>query len=245
MAENELVRRNILAINKDGSLSVNYQEFNATLCILDDDTKEFPIEKGKLQIPDDQINNCIWQYHHGPWGGHPGITKTVEQISRKCQFKNMCKHVWNYITKCTDCQQNKHATHAKYGHIQFAEIPDNPWKEITMDFIVKLPLSKDPMTKDKYNSIFIVVDKLIKYTHFISFKETYTAAQLAFILLDRIIQYHGMPKAITSDRGVLFTSNYWKTLLALIGMKQKLSTAYHPQTDGQTERMNQSLETYL
>jgi hypothetical protein len=78
MAENEPVRRNILAINKDGSLSTNYQEFNATLCILDDNTKEFPIKKGKLQIPDNQINDCIWQYHHGPWGGHPRITKTVE-----------------------------------------------------------------------------------------------------------------------------------------------------------------------
>ena len=101
-----------------------------------------------------------------------------------------------------------------------------------MDFVVKLPRSKDPVTQDTFDSIMVIVDKLTKYAIMVPFKESYKADQLAFVLLDRLIRDHGIPKSITSDRDKLFTSNYWKTLIAAIGTKLRMSTAYHLQTDG-------------
>ena len=114
-----------------------------------------------------------------------------------------------------------------------------------MDFITKLPASSDVVTGTKYDSILVIVDKLTKYTEMIPFKETYTAPELGHILLDKLIKHHGIPASITSDRDKLFTSAYWTTLITAMGTKRKLSTAFHPQTDGQTERANQTLEQYL
>jgi hypothetical protein len=160
-------------------------------------------------------------------------------------FPHIKQKVTNYIKQCLKCQQNKAERHAKYGHIQFIDPPEKPWDEITMDFITKLPGSVDEPTGNRYDSIFVVVDRLTKYTHFIPYNEDFTVQSLAIIFVDRIVRYHGIPKVIISDRDKLFTSAFWKTLIATLGIKLKLSTAFHPTTDGQTERMNQTLEVYL
>ena len=157
----------------------------------------------------------------------------------------MRRKVSEYIKRCNDCNRNKASRHAKYGNLQFREPPKKPWDEVTMDFIVKLPKSADPVTGHEYDSILVMVDRLTKYSHFIPCSETITAPQLGCLILDRLVRYHGIPSVFITDRDKLFTSNYWKTLVAAIGIKHKLSTAFHPQTDGQTERMNQSLEAYL
>jgi hypothetical protein len=114
-----------------------------------------------------------------------------------------------------------------------------------MDFITKLPGSVDEPTGNRYDSIFVVVDRLTKYTYFIPYNEDFTVQSLAIIFVDRIVRYHGIPKVIISDRDKLFTLAFWKTLIATLSIKLKLSTAFHPTTDGQTERMNQTLEVYL
>jgi len=114
-----------------------------------------------------------------------------------------------------------------------------------MDFITKLPKSTNPATGERYDSILVMIDKLTKYSHIIACKEKFIAEQLGYIVLDRLIRYHGIPKGLTSDRDKLFTSNYWKTLLPMLGTRLRMSTAYHPVTNGQTERTNQSLEQYL
>ena len=199
----------------------------------------------KVYVPPSMIDKIIEQHHDNPENGHPGISKTVELVRRHYGFPGMRQKVTTYIKQCLFCQQNKHSTHAPYGHIQFAPVPNEPWEDITMDFITKLPKSKHPVTRQLYDSIFVIVDKLTKYAEFIPFREDYTTQDLAFILLDRLIRYHGIPKSITSDRDKLFKSKYWGTLLSLLGTKRKLSTSHHPQTDGQTERINQVLETYL
>ena len=245
METKEIFNSSILKVNKDGSLSANQHELNATLRILRDDQEQFPVEKGKLQVPDDKINECIKEHHNRPLQGHPGVAKTIQLLRQHCQFPNIRRHVEAYIKKCLSCQQNKHSTHARYGEIQYTEPPDSPWKEVTMDFIVKLPISKDPVTQEEYDAILVIVDRLTKLSHLIPFKEKYTAEQLGFIILDRLIRYHGIPEALISDRDKLFTSNYWKTLMPLLGTKLKMSTAFHPTTDGQTERTNQTLEQYL
>ena len=96
-----------------------------------------------------------------------------------------------------------------------------------MDFVVKLPKSKDPVTQDAFDSIIVIVDKLTKYTIIVPFKESYKADQLAFVLLDRLIRDYSISKSITSDRDKLFISNYWKTLIAAIGTKLRISTVYY------------------
>ena len=110
---------------------------------------------------------------------------------------------------------------------------------------MKLLKSEDSATDAKYDSILMIVDKLTKYTYLISYNEKFTAKQIVWIVLDRVIRHHGILETITLDRDRIFTSNFWQTLMAEIGTKIKLSTAYYPQTDEQTERTNQTLKIYL
>jgi transposase InsO family protein len=227
----------ILRKNSDGSLGPS-QQLNLTMVV----QGEHHIPS---QVPEELQEEVISSHHDDPLHGHPGITRTVELIKRYYEFPNMRDKVSKFIKNCVNCQQNKHSTHAKYGEAQAMEPPTAPWTNITMDFVTQLPISKDPVTGYSYDSIFVVVDRFTKYAEMIPFRHSYTAEQLAHVFKDRIIRYHGIPESIISDRDKLFTSNYWTTLLAAIGTKKKLSTAYHPQTDGQTERVNQTMETYL
>jgi hypothetical protein len=114
-----------------------------------------------------------------------------------------------------------------------------------MDFIVKLPVSKDSLARTSFDSIFIVVDRLTKWAHFIPCNEGMDAEQLATLFIQHIFSLHGLPLSIVSDRDPLFTSRFTRSLARQAHIQQKLSTAYHPQTDGQTEHVNQILEQYL
>jgi hypothetical protein len=114
-----------------------------------------------------------------------------------------------------------------------------------MDFIVKLPLSQEPTTEERYDSIMVVVDRFSKFGKFIPFRETFKVEDLAHVFLKNVVAIHGMPRELVTDRGSLFTSNFWQALMQQFGVKHKLSTSFHPQTDGQTERTNQTLEQYL
>jgi hypothetical protein len=119
-------------------------------------------------------------------------------------------------------------------------VPEWKWEEIGMDFIVGLP-----HTRDGYDSIWVIVDRLTKVAHFIPVKTTYTGAKLAELYMSRIVCLHGVPKRIVSDRGTQFTSRFWGKLHESMDTKLNFSSAYHPQTDGQTERTNQILEDML
>ena len=103
----------------------------------------------------------------------------------------------------------------------------------------------EPLTRVVYDSILVITDRLTKYGYFIPYREESTAEELAYAFLRNIVGNHGMPKELISDRGVLFTSKFWRALMGQLGVNHKLSTAYHPQTDGQTERLNQTMEQYL
>ena len=112
---------------------------------------------------------------------------------------------------------------------------ERPWQIIAFDLITKLPSSKEPMTNAEYDSIWMITDLLTKYTYFIPFKEGSSAEQLAYMFQRIIVSMHGMPETIISDRGTTYMSKFWQTLTAQLGIKHKCSTAFHPQTDGQTE----------
>jgi len=118
-------------------------------------------------------------------------------------------------------------------------VPDRPWQNISVDFVNGLPPSK------RFDAICVVVDRLTKQRHLIPCKTTITAEELPQLFCDRVFRYHGLPKTIVSDRGPQFTSRSWKHLCHSLNIEPRLSTAFHPQTDGQTERINAVVEQHL
>ena len=200
---------------------------------------------GKTYVPASLTEELVRNHHDNPKYGHPGVTRTFGLIARYWSSPRMRTAVESYIKSCPSCNKNKSDNHAKYGYLQKIKLPEFPWASLTMDFIVKLPPSQEPSTKEIYDAVMVVVDRHTKYVTFIPFSENYNASQLAYVFLDKVVRTRGFPQEIISDRDKLFTSAYWKTINGELGVKTKLSTAYHPQTDGQTERTNRTLKTYL
>lgn len=152
----------------------------------------------------------------------------------------MKKHVAEYLARCLECQQIKTEHQHPAGLLQPLPIPEWKWEIISMDFITGLP-----KTKRNNDSIMVVVDKLRKATHFIPVQSTYRVVQIAHIFMQNVFRLHGLPKTIISDRDVKFTSAFWRALFAELGTPLNFSTAYHPQTDGQTKRVNKMVEDML
>jgi transposase InsO family protein len=125
------------------------------------------------------------------------------------------------------------------GLLQPLHVPDEAWQIITMDFIKGLPQSGNA------NYIMVIMDKFTKFAHFLALKHPYTTASVAKMFLDNVYKIHGMPASIVSDRDRVFTNKFWKELFCLAKVQLRMSTAYHPQSDGQSERVNQCLETFL
>jgi transposase InsO family protein len=143
------------------------------------------------------------------------------------------------VQQCNTCQLNKGETVAYPGLLQSILIPEGPWSVIAMDFVTGLPKSGG---KDV---LMVVVDKFTKYCHLITLSHPFKAMEVAQLFLDNIYKLHGLPAKIITDRDLLFTSSFWEELMKMLGIKLNFSTAYHPQTDGQTKRLNQCIEGYL
>ena len=201
--------------------------------------------KGRLYVPRDEglrmqlISRC----HDDPLAGHFGAEKTHELLARKYYWEGSAKQVNEYCKTCDICQRTKAPRHLAYGEMGLLPIADKPWKEISMDFITGLPPSKYKGVV--YDSILIVVDRFTKMVRYIPINMTIDAAELAEVFHSEIVCRYGMPSGIVSDRGSVFTSAFWSTVCFHSRVKRRLSTAFHPQTDGQTERQNQVLEHYL
>jgi hypothetical protein len=155
-------------------------------------------------------------------------------------WNNMKKDIAEYIALCDVCNRVKAEHWKPAGLLQPLPIPEWKWDNVGMDFITGLP-----RTKSGYDSIWVVVDRLTKVAHFIPVKTTYTSARLAKIYMNWILCLHGVPKSIVSDRGTQFTYHFWRQLHESLGTRLEFSIAFHPQTDGQTERVNQILEDML
>ena len=144
-----------------------------------------------------------------------------------------------FIAECDTCQRQKAKNIAQPGLLQPLPIPQGKWQDIAMDFIADLPPSAS------FDSIWVVIDRLTKYAHFIPVNTSYTAPRLAKIYLQSIFWLHGFPSSIVCDRDPKFTSSFWQELFRASGTTFNMSSAYHPQTDGQSEVLNKTLETYL
>ncbi|KAD0046736.1 hypothetical protein E3N88_44875 [Mikania micrantha] len=155
-------------------------------------------------------------------------------------WPGMKRDIIEYVEKCLTCAQ-VNAEHQKpYGKLQPLEIPMWKWEHITMDLITKLP-----KTRNGYDTIWVFVDRLSKSAHFLPIKETYYSKKMAEIYVKEVVARHGVPVTIVSDRDTRFTSHFWKNFQEEFATKLLLSTAYHPQTNGQRERTIQTLENML
>ena len=142
----------------------------------------------------------------------------------------MKRKIAQYVSECDICKGVKASHLRPAGLLQPLTIPSEKWEDISMDFIVGLPKNAKG-----YDSIWVVADHLTKSTHFLPVKTRYSSHQYAEIYMARIVSLHGVPKTIISDRGSQFIARFWKQLHASLGTQLIRSSAYHPQTDGQTE----------
>ncbi|KAJ1596994.1 hypothetical protein NDA14_002766 [Ustilago hordei] len=184
------------------------------------------------------------QCHDGITAGHVGRDATIKAAQRHYWWPNMTAWIADYVASCPVCARYKAPRHRPYGLLQPLATPDRPWGSISLDFIEGLPPSKKYDSKT-YDSILVIVDRLTKFAILAPTHKTVTAKQTAVLLYGHMIRLFGYPDHMVSDRGRQFISGAWKAFAEQMGVKHSLSTAYHPQTDGQTERVNQVIEQYL
>ena len=171
---------------------------------------------------------------------HSGSNKMYQDLRQQLWWTRMKREVAQYVSDCDICKRVKASHLRPAGLLQPLTIPSGKWEDISMDFIVGLP-----KTAKGYDSIWVVVDRFTKSAHFIPVKTGYKSHQYAELYIARIVSLHGIPNTIISDRGSQFVARFWEQLHAALGTQLIRSSAYHPQTDGQTERINQILEDML
>lgn len=184
-------------------------------------------------------NKIFGALHDSSIGGHSGFPVTYRRIKTLFAWPGMKKQIKLKVKECSICQQAKPDRFRYPGLLQPLPVPSGAWQTVTMDFIEGLPKSR------RFNCIMVVVDKLSRYAHFLPLAHPFSAADVAELYMEGVFKLHGLPLAVVSDHDKIFTSNFWEQLFQSVGTKLHMSTTYHPQTDGQTERVNQCLETYL
>ncbi|KAJ9544243.1 hypothetical protein OSB04_023950 [Centaurea solstitialis] len=178
--------------------------------------------------------------HKSRFSIHPGATKMYRDLRTGYWWPGMKRDVARYVESCLTCLKVKAEHQKPHGKMQPLEIPEWKWENLTMDLITKLP-----KTPRKFDAIWVIVDRLTKSAIFLPIRESSTAEQLAKIYVDEVVSRHGVPVSIISDRDVRFTSRFWERFHSELGTRLHFSTAYHPQTDGQSERTIQTLEDML
>ena len=195
---------------------------------------------GAVYIPNDRrLKTRLLQLAHDAVG-HFGRDKTIERLHRHCVWLNMTREVEDYCRSCEVCCTNKSSNQLPAGLLKPLPIPDKPWDSVGIDFVGPLPESKDG-----YNYILVVIDRLTKMLKLRACKQTINAVDTGKLLLEMMLDVGRLPSSIVSDRDVRFTGAAWGQLWRGLGTELKMSTAYHPQTDGQTERMNRTMQTVL
>ncbi|CAI7813547.1 unnamed protein product, partial [Closterium sp. NIES-54] len=180
------------------------------------------------------------EFHDVLYAGHFGSNKTLAGIAKVYYWPHMANDVQKFVTSCDTCQRMKSSKQKKAGLLQPLPVPEQPWQVVSLDFITGLP-----PTNGEHDAILVVIDKFSKMRHFIPTHTTARTEEMAQLFLKHIISQHGIPTTPISDRDPKFTSKFWKELMSLMGTRLAMSSAYHPQTDGQTERLNQIVEQLL
>ena len=201
-------------------------------------TRETP---PRVYLPDDpDLRQALFrEVHDSPLAGHPGYHKMIIYVRRHFVGLRLHADVLDYVRSCPACQIAKPRHQRPYGTIMPLQPPEEPWQDLSMDLITQLPLSSS------FDAIFVVVDRFSKMAHFIPTTTTADAPALAKLFFDVVVRFHTFPRSIVSDRDSRFLSSFWTELFEQAQTTLRFSTANHPQTDGQTERTNRTLEQYL
>ncbi|GJS46744.1 putative reverse transcriptase domain-containing protein [Tanacetum coccineum] len=178
--------------------------------------------------------------HKSKYSIHPGSDKMYQDMKKLYWWPNMKANIATYVSKCLTCAKVKAEHQRPSGLLVQPKIPEWKWDNITMDFVTKLPKSSQG-----YDTIWVIVDRLTKSAIFTPMRETDPMDKLARIYLKEVVTRHGIPVSIICDRDPRFASNFWRSLQNALGTNLDMSTAYHPQTDGQSERTIQTLEDML
>uniref|UniRef100_A0A8C5LR95 Gypsy retrotransposon integrase-like protein 1 n=1 Tax=Leptobrachium leishanense TaxID=445787 RepID=A0A8C5LR95_9ANUR len=206
---------------------------------LQDRDTSSPHNSGRLFIPPAKRLEILHLNHDAPTAGHGGIRKTLDLILRHFWWPSVSLDVQKYVKTCDTCNRCKVPRTKVTGLLQPLPVPLRPWSSVSVDFIVDLPPSR------KHTTIMVVVDRLSKMAHFIPTQGSPSAKDTANLFFHHVFRLHGTPETIISDRGPQFTSRFWKAFCTLLHISVCLSTAFHPHSNGQTERTNQTLEQYL
>jgi hypothetical protein len=197
--------------------------------------------RNRLCVPKGEAQEVLLdEAHNSAYSIHLGTTKMYLDLKTRYWWRGMKRVIAHYVARCDTCQRTKAEHQKPAGLLQPLPVPKWKWEEIDMDFVTGLP-----RTQKGNDSIWVIIDRLTKVAHFIPVKTTFGGATLARIYLKEIVKLHGIPRKIVSDRGTQFTSKFWMSLQQDMGTKLDFSTAYHPQSDGQTERVNKVLEDLL
>lgn len=195
----------------------------------------------RVVIPadDDLRARLVHEYHDAPSGGHLGREKTFAALSRDFFWPRMYKWIRKWVRSCETCQRVK-PTASRQAPLRPLPIATSAWRSVSMDYIFGLPRDAKGRT-----GVLVFVDRFSKMVHLAPVTAEVTAAESAQLFLDLVFRYHGLPESIVSDRDPRFTSAFWTRLFELLGTRLLMSTAAHPETDGQTERTNRVVEDVL
>ncbi|KAI3362699.1 hypothetical protein L3Q82_001766 [Scortum barcoo] len=195
--------------------------------------------KDRLFVPSNLRSLVLQWIHTSKFSCHPGIRRTLFLLQQRFWWPRMAQDTQEYINACSVCARGKSSHRAPAGFLKPLPIPHRPWSHIAVDFVSGLPPSQGNTV------ILTVVDRFSKSVHFIPLPKLPSALETASLLTDHVFRLHGLPTDIVSDRGPQFTSQVWTAFCKALGATPSLSSGYHPQSNGQTERANQSLETAL
>jgi len=182
----------------------------------------------------------MFQHHDHPTAGHLGINKTYASVARCFYWKGMKQYIKTYVDTCARCRQSKAISQRPAGLLNPLQIPTRRWAFVSLDFITGLPA-----TSTGFDAILTMVDSLSKMVHFVPTTKNVSAAGVVELLADRLVRYHGLPEKLVSDRDPRFTGELWGEMCKRFHIKRAMSTAFHPQTDGQTERVHRTVEQIL
>lgn len=174
---------------------------------------------------------------------HLGAKKTLGYLKENVWWPKMIDDITSYCKSCSVCVTSKSSTQQPMGLLRTLEVPKRPWQAIGIDFVGPLPASKNRY--GEFDQICVIIDHLTSMVHLVPTRTTYKAKDMAEVIFDVVYKQHGLPERIISDRDSLFTSTFWKELHGLLGTELRLSSAYHPQTDGATERANRTMTQML